>query len=381
VNAPASSELTVAERWKLLILAEGLRMTDRARRHLDERNDHRALTPADYASTSGLIVVVDGDVWVNAPTVDHNSGFVVGPSIDLDVDDDGALSIGTKQERLPARVWLPPAYHGADNEQGEPYNSYAFTHADRVRISPIEGCSMTCKFCDLPYEFRYRTKRIEGLVDAVAVAVADPLQPAHHVLISGGTPKDADIGYVRDCYEAVVRSHPNLPVDVMMVPIADLMDPVWLHTVGVKEISVNLEIFDLDLARRLMRQKAKQGRDHYLTYLETAAGIFPAGHVRSMLMVGLEPLETTLAGVRAIAERGAVPVLSPFRPDPATPLRDEQPPTAAALERAYLEAREIVADVGGTLGPSCIPCTHNTLTFSTSGSGFASRSFGEPVTV
>ncbi len=63
------------------------------------------------------------------------------------------MFVADTDERLPVRVWLPPEYHGRCNEAGEPYNSYAFTHADRVRISPIEGCSMTCKFCDLPYEF------------------------------------------------------------------------------------------------------------------------------------------------------------------------------------------------------------------------------------
>ncbi len=83
--------LTGAERWKLRILAEGVGVTDSARRHLDEVNRNRALTPADYTSTSGLIIVIDQDVWVNAPIADQpqNAEFVREPSLLLDLDGDG----------------------------------------------------------------------------------------------------------------------------------------------------------------------------------------------------------------------------------------------------------------------------------------------------
>ena len=78
----------------------------------------------------------------------------------------------------------------------------------------------------------------------------------------------------------------------------------------------------------------------------------------------------TLAGVGAIAERGGVPVLSPFRPDPATPLRDRKPSGAAELEQTYLRAVDVAASRGGVLGPDCAPCTHNTLSFVTPGSPY-----------
>jgi len=183
---------------------------------------------------------------------------------------------------------------------------------------------------------------------------------------------------VQSVYEAVITGFPELSVDIMMVPKADLMDPVWLRDLGVGEVSVNLEIYDLDLSHDLMRQKAKQGRDTYLDYLEFAADVLGPGRVRSMLMVGLEPMESTLAGVNAIAQRGAVPVLSPFRPDPKTPLRDVKPSDSDRLEEIYLRARDIAARHRVSLGPSCIPCSHNTLTLATGGSGDACRYFGHP---
>ena len=81
-------------------------------------------------------------------------------------------------------------------------------------------------------------------------------------------------------------------------------------------------------------------------------------------------MEATLDGVAAIAERGGVPVLSPFRPDPATPLRDRKPSGAAELEQTYLRAVDVAAEHDITLGPDCPPCTHNTLSFVTPGSPY-----------
>lgn len=369
-------ELTEAEQLKFAALAEGVTITAKARAFMNAANQDRALTPADYASTTGIILALDDDVWVNAPIAAHNPNFVVAPRLVLDLDGEALLLRGAGLSS-PARFWLPPAFHQDTNEMGELYTTYAFTHADRVRISPIGGCAMTCQFCNLPYEHRYHKKRIQGLCDVVDRALHDTIQPASHVLISGGTPRSADIGYVRDVYEAVITGF-TVPVDIMMVPLDDLMDVEWLSSIGVSEISVNLEIFNLEIARALMRRKADQGRENYLSFLERAAEVLGPGRVRSMLMVGLEPLEDTLAGVQAIVERGAVPVLSPFRPDEATPLRGRLPLTANELLETYLRSRDIAVAAGRGLGPSCIPCTHNTLTLALAGSGDAAMSHGSP---
>ena len=245
-----SAELTVSEHLKFRLLSSGLVIREDAQDYIHQRNGDRPMTPADYASTSGIILALDHDVWVNAPISLYNSNFVQDSPFELILTSDGLVLRGECLES-PALMWLPPTYHDEANVEGEAYTSYAFTHADRVRISPIEGCSMACKFCNLPYEFRYRTKRVEGLVDAVQRAITDPRQPAAHVLISGGTPRSGDVEYVRSVYEAVIGGFPDLSVDVMMVPRDHLMDPEWPKKLGVNELSVNLELYDLELGREI----------------------------------------------------------------------------------------------------------------------------------
>jgi uncharacterized radical SAM superfamily protein len=373
----STADLTHAEQLKFALLSDGLVISPEALEYIATYNGSRPMTPADYASTSGVILQLDVDVWINAPIELYNPNFVKESDFVLTLDESGGLEVRGRGLSVKAGFWLPPQYHGQSNANGVEYNSLAFTHGDRVRVSPVEGCAMSCQFCNLPYEFKYRTKSVEDLVESVMVAVNDPLQPASHVLISGGTPKAEDVEYLQECYEAVI-SRSGVPVDIMMVPTPGLLDVPWLAELGVNELSINLEIFDEALARRYMKLKTANGVDYYLDFIESASETLGPGRVRSMLMIGIESMESTLAGVDAICARGGTPVLSPFRPDPATPMRKWSPPTADFVAEAYFRAREIADQRGVALGPDCIPCTHNTMTLAASGNGDARRYYGTP---
>ena len=373
-------EFTDAQELKFRLLATGLSISAEARSWLADVTHGKSLTSADYASTSGLILELDDDVWVNAPISDHNPNFVrVAPSV-LRVDSDGLLVDG---DGLSSRVryWAQPDFHGTSNAVG-PLNNYVVTHGDRARLSPLRGCAMTCTFCNIPYDDpieTYALKSISASVAAVQVALDDPAQPAYHVLISGGTPKPKDVGFHRELYRTILTSFPSTKVDIMMAPIKDVLDLPELATLGVNELSINLEVFSRDRTREVAQQKYNQGREYYLDFIEDATRALGPGKVRSMLLVGLEPMESTLAGVAAIAERGGVPVLSPFRPDPVTPLRDTPPPTATQLREVFLRASEIVDASGTILGPDCPPCSHNTLNFAAGFDGLVSYPYPRPV--
>ena len=159
----------------------------------------------------------------------------------------------------------------------------------------------------------------------------------------------------------------------MMVPIPEVIDVERLAQIGVHELSINLELYDEEIARRLMPRKYKQGRDHLLEFVRHAASVLGTGRVRSMLMVGVEPMEDTLRGVEALVEAGGVPVLSPFRPDPSTPMSRRAPPSADALRETYVRALRITDGAGAALGPSCGPCSHNTLTLPNSAAADSGR--------
>jgi len=354
--------LSEIQKLKILLMTEGIAVSRAARDAFVADDPKAPLTLAEYASTSGIGLRLHPNIWVNAPIHDFNPNFVESPTAVLEYVGEGFLVRAGPLE-IPATPVPVPQFHDHFNENGEAYVSYGVTHTDRIRISPIGGCAVACHFCNIPYEAGYQRRSIAGLIETVRVALADRRLPARHVLISGGTPRPTDYDYENQVYEAVCAAFPGTDVDVMMLPMPGLIDPAHLARIGVHALYANMELYNESRARRVMPAKAKMGRAGYFAFIDRAVEALGAGRVRSLLLVGLESVEETLLGVEELARRGCEPVLSPFRPDPATPLRAERPPTVSVLEDVYLRATEIVARYGMHLGPPCVPCHHNTLTF------------------
>ncbi|WP_431818136.1 radical SAM protein [Gordonia jacobaea] len=375
----ASQNLTEAQLLKFELMDKGVVLSDDAVAALADLNQNRSLSPHDYASTSGVILNLDDDVWVNAPIELYNPNFVSRTPYVLDFD--GGFAVEGAGLASRASFWPQPEYHGSTLNIG-PLNHYVVTHGDRARLSPVRSCSMTCTFCNIPYDDPisvYTLKPVDAIVSAAKVALDDPLQPARHMLISGGTPKPKDIPWMQELYATVLEAFPGTQVDLMMVPLPGLFDLPRLASLGLHEVSINIELFNRDRAREYMRNKFNQGLDFYLDFIESATDELGPGRARSMLMVGLESIEDTLAGVRAIAERGGTPVLSPFRPDMSTPLKNEKPPSAEFMRETFERASEIVSEFGVFLGPDCPPCSHNTLNFATGVDGHISYPHDRPV--
>lgn len=150
----------------------------------------------------------------------------------------------------------------------------------------------------------------------------------------------------------------------MMAPNASGPQVVQrLVEAGVHGFSLNLEVAS-DAGALHIRGKHRRSHPHFDATVDTAVGLLGCtGRVRSLILPGLEAAEDTLAGVERIAALGADPVLSPFRPARSTVLEHHEPVAAQLLREVLDGAREIVARHGVRLGPRCLPCQHNTLTF------------------
>lgn len=352
---------------KLYLLCRGIVIDQQAEVIWKEQFDG-PMTLNEYASTSGICVYTAEGVYMNVPFIEDFARFSRARFI-FDSSKD-TFAIDYHGVTTPVCVVPVPAYHKQmyqDGEKSLPYTNLGVTHTDRCRISPIEGCAWVCTFCDLPFDFKYRMKPPAELVNVLQIAKDDKLAPARHVLISGGTPRPGDEAWIDQVYARVAKESP-LPVDVMMPPRKDIGYPAWLRSVGVNMVSINLEINDWQRARRITPNKTRLfGREYYLDYIEEAVKAFGVGFVQSLMVFGetIESTTSTLQGVEELAKRGCLPVLSPFRPDPKTPLGDKEPASFDQMRRVYFEALEICerSGTGVKPGPRCIPCQHNTVAF------------------
>ena len=356
--------LTAIQNLKLYILANGIKI-DRKAEEMWLSLYGGPMTLGEYASTSGICIYTDDLIYMNAP---FKEAFTRHSQAWLYYDDGFVVVKGDL--RVPVTVIPVPAYHQqAYHGEGvsHPYTDFGVTHTDRCRVSPIGGCAWKCTFCDIPYEQRYHKKPMEELLNVINMAVRDPLAPARHVLVSGGTPRVRDEQWIDECY-AYLAQHSPIPVDVMMPVRKDMNYPAWLKSVGVNMVSINLEISDPGQALEITPSKARiHGRQRYLDYIEKCVEVFGVGAVQSLMVFGgsVEPLESTLTGVQDLVDRGCIPVLSQFRPDPTTPMGDLPPASEEEMRRVYEAAMEICMSSGTALrpGPRCIACHHNTIAF------------------
>ena len=227
-------------------------------------------------------------------------GFVMSQAAVLAMSVEGNYELHTDGYSLPVKPQPLPAY--LDEPEKVPVGF--MSHADRVRLSPIEGCACLCRFCDWPLR-KYKLVDPREQLRALSVAYSDPLLPSRHVLVSGGTPHGEDEDRLERLYFDVIQESP-FPVDVMLMPRSDPNTIERLVHAGVNGFSINLEIFDSVIADRLCKEKSLVGRDVYEKTIGRAVELTGGnGRVRSLLLVGVEPLESTLKGVEFIAALGA----------------------------------------------------------------------------
>lgn len=235
---------------------------------------------------------------------------------------------------------------------------------DRVRVQHstnchFKRCEVGCEFCEVEnHEFSFTMQDIREAIDFYL----NSEYVFRHFLIGGRTDAPAkEAGEILEIADYINRRG-NWPIYVMCVPPREKDILTQFYNAHVTELALNLEIWDRTLARKWMPGKGAIPREQYMEMLEFATGLWgKQGAVRSSFIVGLEPEQSLMEGIRAVCRLGVAPILSVFRPIPGTAGADLAPPTNEELLSIYQKAQYICKEYGLELGPQCVPCQNNTL--------------------
>src|SRR5207302_1994680 len=81
-------------------------------------------------------------------------------------------------------------------------------------------------------------------------------------------------------------------------------------------VTMNIEVFDDQLFEVICPGKARlYSRDKLLLALEYAANVVSGMRVHSILIAGLEPIDSTIAGIKYLASIGVTPIINVFHND------------------------------------------------------------------
>lgn len=257
--------------------------------------------------------------------------------------DDRFVVVDAAGEQTPVAIVPPPAFYTKTTSLGTAMWRIGTVHAGYVSIDPATSCGfagkgVACQFCtvqgDTP-EAQSEPRSVDEVLEVVRAAFDEGA--AEFVYFNTGYFDSDDGGFAfLQPYVEAVKKHFDTLVGLQIHPPRDNRWIDRTYAAGVDALSYAIEIHDpVELARYCKGRTELIGRERYYDALAYACKIFPSGTVWSDLIVGLEPLESTKAGITVLTEMGVLPVLSLFRPLDETDLREHTPPDPEDIAPVY----------------------------------------------
>ena len=196
---------------------------------------------------------------------------------------------------------------------------------------------------DLRVCYDIEDKYNPNLTDNDILAKKQFIKP-QDININAGALKNAAKIYQNTISEITKVS--KLPIFIEIGPL-NRQEIESLHSTGTDSISFNLEVYDQKMREKVIPGKAKKNPlDVYLSSMRTASEVFGENQVSSWILIGLEPPEKTIEGIRKIAEAGAIPLPKPFRPLYGADYEKKKPPRVEDAVLIYGEWLDTIKECG-----------------------------------
>ncbi len=264
------------------------------------------------------------------------------------------------------------------------YSEIAYLSTDRLRVHLTNAClykqsGQGCQFCNIEINSNPNPITAEDIEEVVEKYIADKSEAdaagetvtLRHFLIGGQSLKGCDSLLIDT---AKILSKYHMPIYAMTLPLKEATVRT-LVSCGVTEFAYNIEVFNDKCRKKYMPGKSQYSVEDYLSALTMTRKVLNAACyrpekkiVRSMVIVGLEPYEDMVNGIKMLIENNIEPMLSVFRPLPGTPLAYlNAPPIRMVYELFYTistclyEKNHKSSRNLSKLGPECVCCQNNTV--------------------
>ena len=342
---------------KITLMTQGVRLTPEAEAYLKANGGIRE-------GNNNAIDVYVRDMVINAPC---DVSFISFTPYTIRLTENNETELYYYETLIDAiKLYPMDPLQGKRTKSGRYYADIAYLSTDRLRVHMTNKCiykkmGRSCRFCNIDTEDTGVLIPMEDIIEVVEDYLANAPELKHFLVGGQSAEEHSEKTRVVEIIRAI-RERSDKNIYVMSLPFS-LQTVSEMKEAGMTELACNIEVFDDEVARKIMPGKGRIKRAYYMDVLRYAAGLFEdnKGAVRSALIVGLESHESFIAGIKALIEDGIQPIVSVFRPLPRTDLEHLMMPSATYLYKVFLEAEALCREKGLSLGPACINCQNNTL--------------------
>ncbi|HLN44859.1 MAG TPA: radical SAM protein [Candidatus Sulfotelmatobacter sp.] len=227
-----------------------------------------------------------------------------------------------------------------------------------------------CLFCNLvatstTYNSVLRNKDTEDIGEVAKEAFSE--KNVKHVLLTGGCfSHEKEIQLVSDIINSISQhtGFSSIPGTILPSPPKTVEEIERYHCSGINAIGFSIEIWDKRLFQAICPGKSKSiSHEAFVESISKAVKIFGEGNVYGVFVMGLEPRETFLQGIRELTDLGANIVPFVWSPNPGSKFEGHRAPTSKWYIDTITEAAEIVKDARVPSGTEnhCYRCDGNSL--------------------
>lgn len=266
--------------------------------------------------------------YVNAPVLEEYCRL---SPYSLLLDEISVTLLKNGIEIYPITISPMPAWIDKKLSDGTPITSIISVHGhNTLALVRHNECyykklGRGCRYCSSDEYFNNERSCLPSeLQIAEAVQLALDNGNNYSLALSGGTiePPDRGAVFFSNIVKEVLKKSPNVGISVEMAPPESNFHIDMLIDAGVKSLIMNLEFFDENVRHKYCPGKSEISTDRYVEALKYAVSKLGSGRISSVLIAGLEDIESTIAGAKMLISIGVVPTIMPFRPYDNCEMRD-----------------------------------------------------------
>ncbi len=300
------------------LLCKGMQPTNDARFVLEKLYNFKP------GFVHGSVFLLDGRRPINTAVLER---FVLNNDAPVLEYQNGRFQVsynGTKRscDPLPQPNCLSDVIEGF----GPAYTLAQMHSPTTLFLTPLRECIFAvkgeiCSFCNFEGK-KMNPARPDSVADVVRKVTLE-LNVNLHIAIGSGTPNLNDGGakYFSSIARAISNVTP-LPISIEMIPFAETRYLYDMRDAGVRSVISSIEIWDDVRRKKYLPGKSRISKSTYNEFWQKATRAFGRGQVSSVLIAGLDTVDSVKQGIDELIEIGVIPTIIPFRPYDGVALAD-----------------------------------------------------------